>query len=177
MSFSDEFVSSVKQANATSIEVTEPVEIIDDVYLTGEMGSDIMEQSLILRTGDGLVVITGCSHPGIVEILEKTKEILDEDIYMAFGGFHLLRHSDEETAAIIDRFQSLGVEKCGAGHCTGEEQIAAFQTPTATTSSRLELARSSPSLLQTRGQTPVTDQLSSTSVRRSGRPAREIQKP
>jgi len=127
VSFSDGFVSSVKQAGATSIPVTDPVEIIPDVYLTGEMGSAIKEQSLILRTGDGLVLITGCSHPGIVEILEKTQQILDDKIFMVFGGFHLLRHSEEETAAIIERFKQLGVEKCGATHCTGDPQIAAFQ--------------------------------------------------
>jgi len=127
VSFSDQFVSSVKQAGATSIPVTEPVEIIDDVYLTGEMGGDIKEQSLILRTGDGPVVITGCSHPGIVEILEMAKQILDEEIFMVFGGFHLLRHSDDEMVEIIERFKQLGVEKCGAMHCTGDQQIAAFQ--------------------------------------------------
>ena len=127
VSFSGQFVSSVTQAGATSVPVTEPVEIIDDVYLTGEMGGDIKEQSLILRTGDGLVVITGCSHPGIVEILERTKQILDEEIFMVFGGFHLLRHSEDEMVKIIEGFKRIGVEKCGAMHCTGDRQIAAFQ--------------------------------------------------
>jgi 7,8-dihydropterin-6-yl-methyl-4-(beta-D-ribofuranosyl)aminobenzene 5'-phosphate synthase len=127
VSFSDQFVSSVRHAGATSIPVTEPVEIIDDVYLTGEMGGDIKEQSLILRTGEGLVVITGCSHPGIVEILERTRQILDEEIFMVFGGFHLLRSSDAEMVGIIEQFKRLGVEKCGPTHCTGDRQIAAFQ--------------------------------------------------
>jgi 7,8-dihydropterin-6-yl-methyl-4-(beta-D-ribofuranosyl)aminobenzene 5'-phosphate synthase len=127
VSFSDRFVSSVKQAGATSVPVTEPVEIIDGVYLTGEMGGDIKEQSLILRTADGLAVITGCSHPGIVEILERAKQVLDEEIFMVLGGFHLLRHSDDETAEIIEHLERLGVEKCGATHCTGDPQIAAFE--------------------------------------------------
>jgi len=127
VSFSSQFVSSVTQAGAISVPVTAPLEITDDVYLTGEMGGDIKEQSLILRTGDGLVVITGCSHPGIVEILERTRQILEEEIFMVFGGFHLLRHPDDEMAEIIERFEQLGVAKCGAMHCTGERQTAAFQ--------------------------------------------------
>ena len=127
VSFSDQFVSSVTRAGATSVPVTEPVEIIDGVYSTGEMGGDIKEQSLILRTGDGLVVITGCSHPGIVEILERAQQVLGGEIFMVLGGFHLLRHSDEETAEIIERFRELGVEKCGPTHCTGDRQIAAFK--------------------------------------------------
>lgn len=126
-SFSNQFVGLVEHAGATSVPVTAPVEINPDVYLTGEMGTAIKEQALILRTGDGLVVITGCSHPGIVEIVEKTKQMLDEPISLVFGGFHLLRLSDGETAAIIERFQSLGVAKCGATHCTGDSQIAAFK--------------------------------------------------
>ena len=127
VSFSNEFVSSVARAGATSVPVTEPVEILDGVYLTGEMGGGIKEQSLILRTGDGPVVITGCSHPGIVEILEKSQQIIDEPVFMVFGGFHMLQHSDEETAEVIQRFNELGITRCGATHCTGDGQIADFR--------------------------------------------------
>jgi 7,8-dihydropterin-6-yl-methyl-4-(beta-D-ribofuranosyl)aminobenzene 5'-phosphate synthase len=127
VSFSDEFVSSVKRGNATPVPVTQPVEICKNVYSTGEMGTEIKEQSLILKTGEGLVVITGCSHPGIVEILERTKQILDEDIYMAFGGLHLMNHSDEAVHQIIQRVKELGVKKSGAMHCTGDRQIELFK--------------------------------------------------
>ncbi len=127
VSFSDEFVTSVKQGNATPIPVTQSVEICKDVYLTGEMGDEIKEQSLILRTGEGLVVITGCSHPGIVKILEKAKDVVDEDIYIAFGGLHLMNHSDEAVQEIIRRFKELGVKKSGAMHCTGDKQIELFK--------------------------------------------------
>jgi 7,8-dihydropterin-6-yl-methyl-4-(beta-D-ribofuranosyl)aminobenzene 5'-phosphate synthase len=127
VSFSQAFRDSVKEAGGESVPVTGPVAICRDVYLTGEMGGAIKEQSLILRTARGLVVITGCSHPGIVTILEKTKEILDEDIYVAFGGFHLGKRSPAEMNEIIKRFRQLGVRKCGAAHCTGEEQIEQFR--------------------------------------------------
>jgi len=127
VSFSDEFVQSVKRANATPIPVDQPVEICKGVYSTGEMGNDIKEQSLIMKTGAGLVVITGCSHPGIVQILERTKKLHDEDIYMVFGGFHLMRHSGEAVSEIIRRFKQLGVGQCGAMHCTGEQQIESFK--------------------------------------------------
>jgi 7,8-dihydropterin-6-yl-methyl-4-(beta-D-ribofuranosyl)aminobenzene 5'-phosphate synthase len=127
ISFSKAFVNSVEKAKGGSIPVTEPVEIAKNVFLTGELGDEIEETSLILKTGEGLVVITGCSHPGIVKILEKTKEIFDEDIYMVFGGFHLMNHSDEAVQGIIRRFRALGVLKCGATHCTGDRQIELFR--------------------------------------------------
>jgi 7,8-dihydropterin-6-yl-methyl-4-(beta-D-ribofuranosyl)aminobenzene 5'-phosphate synthase len=123
VSFSSAFVQSVSNAHAKPVPVNEPVEICKDVFVTGEMGTEIKEQSLVLKTPEGLVVITGCSHPGIVEILERTKQLHPEDIYMVLGGFHLMRHSDEAVGNIIKRFKELGVQKCGATHCTGDPQI------------------------------------------------------
>lgn len=127
VSFSQEFRDSVTKSGANVVPVDGPISICKDVYLTGEMGDAIKEQSLILRTAEGLVVITGCSHPGIVEILERTKEILDEDIYMVFGGFHLRQKSAVAMDEIIKQFRELGVKKCGATHCTGDKQIEQFQ--------------------------------------------------
>ena len=86
-----------------------------------------VEQFLILETPKGLVVITGCAHPGIVQIIQTTKQLLGKDIYFVFGGFHLLEFSDSEDLSIIDQFRSLGVRKVGASHCTGERAIALFK--------------------------------------------------
>ena len=105
----------------------EPCEVCPHVTLTGEMGDQIKEQSLILDTGFGVVVVTGCSHQGIVNILKKTKDLFDERILLVFGGFHLMRHSDAQMNEIIKAFHDLGVEKCGATHCTGDHQIAMFR--------------------------------------------------
>jgi len=127
VSFSQGFRDAVSKAGADTVPVTGPASICRDVYLTGEMGDAVKEQSLILRTAEGLVVITGCAHPGIVQILEKTKEILNEDIYLVFGGFHLQQQSAEAMVEIIKRFRELGVKKCGATHCTGERQIEQFK--------------------------------------------------
>ena len=46
---------------------------------------------------------------------------------MVFGGFHLMRKSDEEMATIIAKMKALGIEKCGATHCTGDHQIELFK--------------------------------------------------
>jgi 7,8-dihydropterin-6-yl-methyl-4-(beta-D-ribofuranosyl)aminobenzene 5'-phosphate synthase len=126
-SFSNDFVRSVRESGGKPVPVLEPVEICKDVFSTGEMGTEIKEHALILKTSEGLVLMTGCSHPGIVEMLEKTKTILDEDIYMVFGGFHLMRHSEGAVREIITRFKEFGVKKCGATHCTGESQIEMFR--------------------------------------------------
>jgi 7,8-dihydropterin-6-yl-methyl-4-(beta-D-ribofuranosyl)aminobenzene 5'-phosphate synthase len=107
--------------------VDAPRTVCPDVYLTGAMGEQIIEQSLILDTASGSVVIAGCSHPGIVKILRRTKGILDRPIHMAFGGFHLLRHSQAQIDAIIQEFEELGVVHPGPTHCTGDDAIARFK--------------------------------------------------
>ncbi|MBS3819673.1 MBL fold metallo-hydrolase [bacterium] len=126
-SFPDDFHQRIKALGAQVVPGSDPQQICKDVYLTGELGTSIKEQSLILDTDKGLVVITGCSHPGIIKILEQSKEVLQKNIYLVFGGFHLINKSEEEINEIISRFKELGVTKVGATHCTGKKAINLFK--------------------------------------------------
>ena len=80
----------------------------------------IKEQSLILDTDKGLIVVTGCAHPRIVKIIFTAKELLDKKIHMVFGGFHLAGFLEAEIEEITARFRALGVEKVGPCHCSGD---------------------------------------------------------
>ena len=110
-----------------------PVGLFPHVFLTGVMHpvpANVIhgdEQSLIIDTPQGLVLITGCAHPGIVSILKRAKEIVNKDIYLVLGGFHLLNHTDEQIKTIVDSFKSMGVRYCGPTHCTGDKAKAAFR--------------------------------------------------
>ena len=126
-SFPEEFIDNVKDAGASVILINEPAKICNGVYSTGEMEGRVNEQSLIVKTNKGIVVVTGCSHPGIVNIIKKAQEIMGEEIYLVFGGFHLKDHSIKATKEIISQFRELGVKKCGATHCTGDKQINLFK--------------------------------------------------
>lgn len=119
--------ASLEKAKLKTIVVTSPLELFPHAHLTGSIGTAIAEQSMILDTPRGLVLITGCSHPGIVSIVRKAKEVLGKEVYLVLGGFHLLNHTDEQIAEIVGAFKSLGVQYCGASHCTGEKAIAAFR--------------------------------------------------
>jgi 7,8-dihydropterin-6-yl-methyl-4-(beta-D-ribofuranosyl)aminobenzene 5'-phosphate synthase len=127
ISFPSEFVLRVEKLKAKAQTVDKPLEICRNVYLTGEMGDAIKEQSLIIDTSKGLIIVTGCSHPGIVNILKHAKQILDRPIYLVFGGFHLMDKSDAELQKVLESFKELKVEKCGATHCTGDKAIAMFK--------------------------------------------------
>ena len=127
VSFRPEFGRQVESLQAEARTVDKPIEICRAVYLTGEMGDEIKEQSMIIDTPKGLIIVTGCSHQGIVNILKRAREMRDKPIRLVFGGFHLGRKSDAEMQEIIAGFKSLKVEKCGATHCTGDAQIAMFK--------------------------------------------------
>ena len=107
-------------------EVTPGQVIADEILTTGEIGGNIPEQALVIRTGEGLVVITGCAHPGIVRIIERAMELTGDPVYLVLGGFHLGNKSEAEISAIIADFQRLGVQNVAPCHCTGERAIAMF---------------------------------------------------
>ena len=73
------------------------------------------------------MIVTGCAHQGITNILVRAKEIMNKDIYLVLGGFHLLSMTEAQIREIIGEFQRQGVRKCGASHCTGDLAIRLFQ--------------------------------------------------
>lgn len=108
-SFSENLKTEIRK-RAILIEVKEPVEISQGIRSTGELGDKIKEQALILDTGNGCYVLTGCAHPGLATILDtalvygKVKGIL--------GGLH-----DSE------EFERLkGLEIIALGHCTAHKE-------------------------------------------------------
>jgi len=118
-SFPADFRKSVEAAGARYREAGAAIAICENAYSTGELGNGIKEQSLVIKTAKGLVVITGCAHPGIVEIAKTAKRLFNEDISLVLGGFHLFHKSDDEMRNIVDEFRNLGVRKVGPCHCTG----------------------------------------------------------
>ena len=113
--------------SARVVEVHEPMEICEGIYTTGEMGQAIIEQSLVIEADAGLVVITGCAHPGIVEIIARAKEIGDEEVTLVMGGFHLGGASEATIEEIVEGFQELGVQKVAPCHCSGDLARGAFE--------------------------------------------------
>jgi 7,8-dihydropterin-6-yl-methyl-4-(beta-D-ribofuranosyl)aminobenzene 5'-phosphate synthase len=103
-------------------------EIGPDVYsLVLRGGFWLYEQVLVLKTPMGLGIVTGCAHPGIVQIIESAQKHLGADIAFVLGGFHLLFTAPEKTARVVEKFRSLGVEKVAPCHCSGDHLIRQFQ--------------------------------------------------
>lgn len=107
-------------------EINAVTEIYDGVFLTGELGNQPREQALAMRTTEGIVIITGCAHPGIVNITKYVKDTIDSRIHLLLGGFHLLEETISGIQHIADDLLDLGVEKVAPCHCTGEIAMKVF---------------------------------------------------
>jgi 7,8-dihydropterin-6-yl-methyl-4-(beta-D-ribofuranosyl)aminobenzene 5'-phosphate synthase len=127
ISFPKEFKDRTRSYGAEVVEVSGPAEILSNVYSTGELANLIKEQSLIVRTEKGLILLTGCAHPGVVKIIKQAKEMLNEDVYLVMGGFHLSGASDTELREIIKEFKGFGVRKAAPCHCSGKRCRELFE--------------------------------------------------
>ncbi|MHC1585061.1 MAG: MBL fold metallo-hydrolase [Candidatus Syntropharchaeia archaeon] len=114
VSFPERFKEWIRESTEVT-EVSGRIEICEDFYSTGEIGNAVKEQSLVVVTEKGLIVITGCAHPGIVNILRYVKERFEKKIYLVLGGFHLGGKD------VSEEFRKLGVKKVSPCHCTGEK--------------------------------------------------------
>ena len=126
-SFPTKFKDKVQAQGAKVVEVEQPVKICANVHSTGQLGKWIKEQALIIRTERGLIVITGCAHPGIVKIVNAAKDFVKEDILLVMGGFHLEWASRGKIEKIISTFKQSGVRYAGPCHCTGEKARSLFE--------------------------------------------------
>lgn len=82
----------------------EPAEIYDRIFLTGELGK--REQSLAVKTANGLVLVVGCGHPGMVNIIDSVSHF--GDVFAIIGGLHGFQEFE-----IMDQ-----IEKICPAHCT-----------------------------------------------------------
>ena len=120
----------------------EPVRITDDIMTTGEvpMATDfeqideglfvkedsgwqpdklLDDQALVINTEDGLVVILGCAHRGMINTLYHARRLTGvEKIYAVIGGSHLMNASEERLWQTIDALRGFGIQRMGLCHCT-----------------------------------------------------------
>ncbi len=128
----------------------EPFQIIEGLYSTGEIrekedfertnlevytlskGRLVRDElrddmSIAIKTPKGLVVVSGCSHAGIISIVEHSMRLTGEKkVRAVIGGFHLIEANEDRIRMTVEAFRQLGVEEVYTGHCTGLKAEAAF---------------------------------------------------
>jgi 7,8-dihydropterin-6-yl-methyl-4-(beta-D-ribofuranosyl)aminobenzene 5'-phosphate synthase len=113
-------------AHTDLVEVSESIRIAPNIYTTGQVGTSIVEQALIVKTSEGLVIVTGCAHPGIVNMVHRAKEVTTGEVVWVIGGFHLGGANQRQVSGIISDFRQLGVQRVAPCHCTGDRARQMF---------------------------------------------------
>jgi 7,8-dihydropterin-6-yl-methyl-4-(beta-D-ribofuranosyl)aminobenzene 5'-phosphate synthase len=108
------------------------IEIVPGMYLIALVSDkpgtlELRELSLAIRTPDGLVLVVGCSHPGVEHIVQQASAI-DPHINLLLGGLHQIQAPDPEVERIArvlhDQYK---LDRIAPGHCTGEPEFAALK--------------------------------------------------
>ncbi len=114
------------------VTVDAPLEVVPGVHIISLVSEtvgtkELRELSLAIETPQGMVVVAGCSHPGIDRIVEEASKI-DRRVHLVFGGFHLPAATDQEIARIATALHdTFDVERIAPGHCTGEPAFYLFK--------------------------------------------------
>lgn len=145
--------SKIEDAGGVLLLTRDPLQLMPGLSTTGEVRkqTDFEEVGMSLKTivadsvaGDemlddisvvacirdqGLVIITGCSHAGIVNIVKHSIDLFGEKrICGIIGGFHLLNASEERVQKTVDALAQYNPQWISAGHCTGfKAQVALFR--------------------------------------------------
>lgn len=127
--FAEEAFRLAKGVKMVPHRITGPFELTPGIFSTGIVDGLPSEQSLVIETSLGPVMLVGCSHPGIVKLVKTVQAQRQKDsIRYLLGGFHLLRKEPQEIKATINQLQDLNVQAVSPAHCSGDLAIEMFQT-------------------------------------------------
>ncbi len=130
--FGSETKEKLASSGVTVVEGSGRQEIKEGIYTTGPIrgiykSEAIEEQAIVLKTAEGLSVITGCAHPGITNILDQVTKNFGQPVFVLIGGFHLKDAPQETIDKIIRALKAIGVKKVVPLHCAGAVAQAAFR--------------------------------------------------
>ena len=109
------------------VPVDTPGEVVPGMMTSGRLGTAIPEQALVVDSAQGLVVVVGCAHPGIAEMLRAITTARGRPVHAVIGGFHLLQTPPAQVAQIVSEIRAMGVAYVGPTHCTGDAAIERFR--------------------------------------------------
>ncbi len=112
-------IRKIREAEGTPIICSDHVYLMEGVMSTGEIEGGLSEHSLVINITDkGLVILSGCAHPGIVNIVKRAQQVSGiSKVYALMGGFHI--SSKREGAYVAELLRELGAKLVSPCHCTG----------------------------------------------------------
>jgi len=118
--FSSSFLRDVQTRARAVAETTQAHQVIPHVRTTDVLERPLVEQALYVETAEGVVVVTGCAHPGVVQLARSAQRASGGQIHAVLGGFHMARMDQPEIGRAIHDLMDLGVRHVGPSHCSGD---------------------------------------------------------
>ena len=115
----DTIVTTGEIVQTTDFEGIEPIFYIKE---HGFLRSDTIpdDLALIVRTQEGLVIVLGCAHRGMINTIRHAQMITGEQrLHTVVGGTHLFPKTDDQIEKTIFALREIGIQKIGVSHCTG----------------------------------------------------------
>ena len=123
---SDELRDTILSHGVILNDVTVATQVAPGLLSTGVVPGGIVEQAAAVRVENGMVVLTGCAHPGVARMVAAAQTMLADDVELLLGGFHLKNFDGPGVAAVLGDLRSLAVARVAPCHCTGAEAIDLF---------------------------------------------------
>ncbi|MHB1305883.1 MAG: MBL fold metallo-hydrolase [Limisphaerales bacterium] len=142
---------AIERAGERVVWTSQPTEVIEGVFVTGEIprvtsfedtGGDFFldagcrrrdplvdDQALYFDTRDGVVVLLGCAHAGVVNTLTYIRELTGgRPVHTLVGGMHLLQANADRVARTFAALREFDIRQLGPAHCTGVLPTARLRT-------------------------------------------------
>ncbi|MCF7910965.1 MAG: MBL fold metallo-hydrolase [Candidatus Cloacimonetes bacterium] len=123
--FSESTKAAIRNQGGKLRVYEDPYKLESDIFIFGEFafeykGVEMAEQCLALTTGNGVSVLAGCSHAGIIKMARRVRRMLGGiPLYLIGGGFHLKDVEEQKIEEVIRELQSMGWQKVAPTHCSG----------------------------------------------------------
>ena len=148
---SPDLVQDLRRGDASAVWTRKPTEVFDGVFVTGEIPREtpfedtggpfcldedcrqpdplLDDQAMFFDTADGVVVLLGCAHAGVINTLRYVRQVTGQrPLHAVLGGFHLLMADEDRMQRTLAALGELDVQRIGAAHCTGQPAMARLWT-------------------------------------------------
>lgn len=126
-SFPEDYKEQVRSTGGQLIEVRNPTRVTDVLLSTGGLGIQIVEQSIVIPTDKGTVVVMGCGHPGVDKVVARAKRMTRQEVLVVIGGYHLIDYEEKRIKKALAGMREAGVLYYAPGHCSGDDARRLFR--------------------------------------------------
>lgn len=120
-------MSSIRTMGGSCVELGNATKITESIAVTDTLYGPPVEHALIIKTSEGVILVTGCSHPGVQNLARNAYELTEDTIQLVIGGYHLGSATNYMLDRVCDELDENGVECISATHCTGDDSIQYFR--------------------------------------------------